>query len=85
DTREEAVLVVNLKRYGALFGAAGLTAMGVFFTLAMRGGAARAIFARIASLGPAPLRDRDGPLRWLRGRPRQRPRSFGAAPGRGAP
>jgi hypothetical protein len=58
DTSEEAVLVVNLKRYGALFGAVGLTAMAIFFTLAMRGGAARAIFAKIASLGPAPLRDR---------------------------
>lgn len=58
DTREEAVLVVNLKRYGALFGAAGLGAMAVFFALAMRGGAARALFVRIASLGPGPLRDR---------------------------
>jgi len=55
---EGAVLVYNLKRYGVLFGAAGLAGMLVFFALARRGEAARGLFGKLAALGPPPIRRR---------------------------
>ena len=51
----EGELVHNLKLYGAIFGGVGVAAMATFFFLA--GNRARPIFARIARLGPPPLRD----------------------------
>ncbi len=54
----ERELVQNLKLYGGAFGLIASLAMATFFTLATRKIAARATFARIASLGPPPLRDR---------------------------
>ncbi len=51
-------LVANLERYGALFGVAGVVGLATFFALASQERAARALFARIAGLGPPPLRDR---------------------------
>ncbi|RME29282.1 MAG: UPF0104 family protein, partial [Deltaproteobacteria bacterium] len=54
----ERQLVVNLKLYGGLFGAAATIAMAIFFALATRRSVARATFARIVTLAPAPLRAR---------------------------
>lgn len=48
-------LVVNLKRYGGLFGLAAMICMGIFFALAVRKDTARHIFARIVSISPPPV------------------------------
>ena len=52
---ENQELVVNLKRYGGLFGLFALTCMIIFFALATREKAARGIFALIVSIAPAPI------------------------------
>ncbi len=58
EAAAQGELVWNLKLYGACFGFIGITALSIFLWLATREVAARALFTRIAGLGPAPLRDR---------------------------
>jgi uncharacterized protein (TIRG00374 family) len=58
DATAHGELVYNLKLYGALFGIAGVLGLSTFLLLATREDDARHLFARIAGLGPPPLRDR---------------------------
>ncbi len=58
EAAAQGELVWNLKFYGACFGFIGIAALSTFLWLATREVAARALFMRIASLGPPPLRDR---------------------------
>lgn len=51
-------LVSNLKLYGSVFGVAGIGSMAVFLFLATREHAARALFARIVAIAPAPVANR---------------------------
>ncbi|MEL6349018.1 MAG: lysylphosphatidylglycerol synthase transmembrane domain-containing protein, partial [Myxococcota bacterium] len=55
---ENRALVVNLKRYGGLFGVFAMCCMGIFFYLATRKQAARDTFAWIVSIAPGPVGDR---------------------------
>ncbi len=55
STPEEAELVANLKRYGAMFGAFAFTCMFIFFALASRGSQARRLFQGITRIAPAPV------------------------------
>jgi glycosyltransferase 2 family protein len=58
DHGAEGELVSNLKLYGSLLGGIAILLMGVFFALATAERSARAIFARIVSISPPPVRDR---------------------------
>jgi hypothetical protein len=51
-------LVFNLKLYGGVFGAVGLSCLAVFLFLAARERAAREAFARIVSIAPRPVAQR---------------------------
>lgn len=52
NTPEEVELIVNLRRYGAMFGLFAMGCMGVFFALTWHGREARSQFARIVHLAP---------------------------------
>jgi uncharacterized protein (TIRG00374 family) len=51
-------LVANLKLYGGIVGAIGALGLTTFFVLAAREATARALFTRLATLAPPPVRDR---------------------------
>lgn len=58
NTPEEVVLIVNLRRYGLLFGGFAMACMVVFFVLAFHGREAHSRFSAIASLAPPPIAHR---------------------------
>ncbi len=54
----DALLVVKLKRYGALAAVGGLSGMATFLLLSLRGGLSKSLVERLLSPAPAPLRER---------------------------